>query len=169
MSDVISHFYQFGEFTVDCDQKVLLRNGTPLPLAPKVFDTLVILVENGGRIVEKEALMNRLWPDTFVEEANLTFNIQQLRKALGDHAREPLFIETVARRGYRFIAQVSATSEAQAHENINSHHLEKQIIEIEGNGFRHEALSQPLQKDPTQRFRYILVFSTLIAIAIGGL
>src|SRR3989442_245229 len=106
MSLAIKHFYQFGEFTVDREQKVLLRNGRPLSLAPKVFDTLLILVENSGRLVEKEALMNRLWPDTFVEEANLGFNIQQLRKALGDDARHPRFIETVARRGYRFIAGV---------------------------------------------------------------
>lgn len=104
MSVVVRHLYQFGEFTVDSDQKVVLRNGKPLPLAPKVFDTLAVLVENGGRIVPKEELMNRLWPDSFVEEANLTFNIQQLRKSLGDNARKPLYIETVARRGYRFIA-----------------------------------------------------------------
>src|SRR6202795_827921 len=107
MSLAINHFYQFGEFPFDGDQKVLLRNDSPLPLAPKVFDTLLILVDNGGRIVEKEELMNRLWPDTFVEESNLTFNIQQLRKALGDNARQPRFIETVSRRGYRFIAEVN--------------------------------------------------------------
>src|SRR5215510_4474589 len=106
MSQVVRHSYEFGEFTVDGDQKVLLRNGAPLPLTPKAFDTLMILVENGGRIVEKEALMNRVWPDTIVEEGNLTFNIQQLRKALGDNARKPFFIETVARRGYRFIADL---------------------------------------------------------------
>ena len=106
MSLAIRQFYSFGDFTVDSDQKVLLRQGKPLPLTPKVFDTLLILVENRGRIVEKEVLMNRLWPDTFVEEANVGFNIQQLRKALGDDARHPRFIETVARRGYRFIAPV---------------------------------------------------------------
>ena len=110
MSLAINHFYRFGEFTVDGDQKVLLRNDSPLPLAPKVFDTLLILVDNGGRLVEKQELMNRLWPDSFVEESNLTFNIQQLRKALGDNARQPRFIETVARRGYRFIAQVNGNS-----------------------------------------------------------
>ena len=110
MSLAINHFHRFGEFTVDGDQKVLLRNGSPLPLAPKVFDTLLILLDNRGRIVEKEELMNRLWPDSFVEESNLTFNIQQLRKALGDNARHPHFIETVARRGYRFIAEVSENS-----------------------------------------------------------
>src|SRR6266536_4483348 len=113
MSFAPGHFHHFDDFTVDSEQKVLLRNGAPLPLAPKVFDTLLILVEDGGRIVEKEALMNRLWPDTFVEEANLTFNIQQLRKALGDNARKPLFIETVTRRGYRFVAELSAASDKE--------------------------------------------------------
>src|SRR5438270_12120435 len=113
MSLAINHFYKFGEFIVDGDQKVLLRNDSPLPLAPKVFDTLLILVDSGGRIVEKEQLMSRLWPDSFVEESNLTFNIQQLRKALGDSARQPRFIETVPRRGYRFIAEVK-----QGFENI---------------------------------------------------
>jgi Tol biopolymer transport system component/DNA-binding winged helix-turn-helix (wHTH) protein len=111
MSLAINNFQRFGEFTVDRDQKVLLRNDSPLPLAPKVFDTLLILVDNSGRIVEKEELMNRLWPDSFVEESNLTFNIQQLRKALGDNARQPRFIETVARRGYRFIAEVQENSQ----------------------------------------------------------
>jgi DNA-binding winged helix-turn-helix (wHTH) protein len=88
------------------DQRDLLRKSVPLPLTPKVFETLLILVENSGRIVEKEELMKRLWPDSFVEESNLTFNIQQLRKSLGDNARRPFYIETLARRGYRFIANV---------------------------------------------------------------
>src|SRR5882724_9900694 len=106
MSQAINHFHRFGEFTVDGDQKVLLRNDSPLPLAPKVFDTLLILLDNRGRIVEKEDLMRRLWPDTFVEESNLTFNIQQLRKSLSDDARNPRYVGTVQRRGYRFIADV---------------------------------------------------------------
>jgi Tol biopolymer transport system component/DNA-binding winged helix-turn-helix (wHTH) protein len=110
MSFEIKHFYRFGDYTVDPDQKILLRNGMPAPLTPKVFDTLLILVENSGRLVKKEELMNRLWPDSFVEDANLTFNIQQLRKSLGDNARKPQFIETVPRRGYRFIADVEEIS-----------------------------------------------------------
>ena len=68
MPSLINHFYRFGEFTVDPDQKVLLRHGKPLLLAPKVLETLLTLVQNGGRIIEKEELMKRLWPDTFVEE-----------------------------------------------------------------------------------------------------
>jgi len=106
MSRAITHLYQFGEFTVDGDQKVLLRNGIPRSLPPKIFDTLLILVENSGRLVGKNELMNQLWPDSFVEESNLTFSIRQLRKSLGDDARQPRFIETVPRRGYRFIAPV---------------------------------------------------------------
>jgi eukaryotic-like serine/threonine-protein kinase len=110
MSLTIKRLYRFGDFMVDSDQRVLLRQGTPTPLTPKVFDTLLILVENSGRIVKKEELMNRLWPDSYVEEANLTFNIQQLRKSLGDNARKPQYIETVPRRGYRFIANVEEVS-----------------------------------------------------------
>jgi DNA-binding winged helix-turn-helix (wHTH) protein len=110
MSAAIRQFYSFGDFMVDTDQKILLRRGKPLPLTPKVFDMLLILIENSGRIVEKEVLMNRLWPDTFVEESNLTFNIHLLRKALGDDTHHPQFIETVARRGYRFIAQARSAS-----------------------------------------------------------
>ena len=83
MSSLIGPIHRFSDFTIDIDQKVLLRGGTAIPLAPKVFETLLALVENHGRIVLKEELMKRLWPDTFVEESNLTFNIQQLRKCLG--------------------------------------------------------------------------------------
>lgn len=106
MSLKITHSYRFGDFTVDTDQGILLRHGSVLPLRPKVFETLLILVENSGRLIKKDELMSRLWPASFVEESNLTFNIKELRKALADDARQPRYIETVARRGYRFIAEV---------------------------------------------------------------
>ena len=107
---LINHFYRFGEFTLDADQKVLLRQGKPLLLAPKVIETLLTLVQNSGRIIEKEELMMRLWPDTFVEESNLTYTIVQLRKTLGDDARHPRYIETIPKRGYRFIVDVEEVS-----------------------------------------------------------
>jgi eukaryotic-like serine/threonine-protein kinase len=106
MAYTISYFYRFGEFSIDVEQRVLLRGAQPVPLTPKVFDTLLVLVAQHGRIVGKDELMDRLWPDSFVEESNLIFNVQQLRKALGDNARKPVYIETIARRGYRFIAEV---------------------------------------------------------------
>src|SRR5690242_2307691 len=102
--------YRFGDFIVNTDQKLLLRQDKELPLTPKLFETLLILVENSGRIVQKEQFMERLWPHTFVDEANLTSNIRQLRKSLGDNAREPHYIETVTKRGYRFIANVETVN-----------------------------------------------------------
>ena len=110
MPSLSNHLYRFGEFTVDADQRVLLRHGKPLLLAPKVLETLLTLVQNGGRIIEKEELMKQVWPDTFVEESNLTYCIVQLRKTLGDEARHPRYIETIPKRGYRFIGDVEVSS-----------------------------------------------------------
>ncbi|MEP6703217.1 MAG: winged helix-turn-helix domain-containing protein [Acidobacteriota bacterium] len=98
--------FEFGEFRFDITEKSLHLDGAPVPLTPKVFDTLQILVANAGRLVDKETLMSSIWPGRFVEESNLTHNIKVLRKALGDSAASPTFIETVPRRGYRFIADV---------------------------------------------------------------
>src|SRR5215831_8781875 len=128
MSVIGKHLYQFGVFAVDTDQRIVLREGKPLPLAPKLFETLLILVEHNGRIVSKDELMSRLWPDTFVEDSNLTFNIQQLRKALGDNARNPVYIETVARRGYRFIAGVEDVSD---YGSVYDSHFERRFSETE--------------------------------------
>ena len=113
MSSLSNHLYRFADFTIDSPQRVLLRAGKPVAITPKAFDTLLILVESVGRIVEKEELKKKLWPDTFVAEANIAFNIQQLRKALGDDARNPRYIETVARRGYRFMAEVEVVAPAR--------------------------------------------------------
>src|SRR5215208_7421002 len=114
MSSLSGHIHRFSDFAVDIEQRVLLREGKAIPLAPKVFETLLALVENHGRILVKEELMKRPWPDTFVEESNLTFNIQQLRKALGDNARKPVYIETIPRRGYRFIAAIEPPSSSHS-------------------------------------------------------
>ena len=103
--------YDFGRFRLKTAERVLLREGEPVPLTPKVFDILITLVENRGQIVGKDALMKRVWPTTFVEEGNLTQNVSLLRKALGESAGGAQFIETVPRRGYRFVAQIVETSD----------------------------------------------------------
>src|SRR5262249_21541177 len=110
ISDQGKHFYAFGPFRLDSRERVLLRGGQPVPLNPKVVETLLLLVENAGHLVGKDELMKRVWPDAFVEEGNLTKNIFFLRKALGrgDEGRE--YIETVPRRGYRFVAKVQTWS-----------------------------------------------------------
>ncbi|HEX5887079.1 MAG TPA: transcriptional regulator, partial [Pyrinomonadaceae bacterium] len=93
-------------------ERVLLRDGEIVPLTPKVFDILMTLVENSGQVVSKESLMKRVWPDTYVEEGNLTQNISLLRKALGESPGGVQFIETVPRRGYRFVAAISEKAAA---------------------------------------------------------
>jgi DNA-binding winged helix-turn-helix (wHTH) protein/TolB-like protein len=98
--------FEFDEFLLDAKENVLLRGGRPLPVTPKAFRLLLVLVENHGHLVEKDTLMNTVWADSFVEEANLPFTIGLLRKALNDNAQNPHFIETVPKRGYRFIADV---------------------------------------------------------------
>jgi DNA-binding winged helix-turn-helix (wHTH) protein/Tol biopolymer transport system component len=102
-----THNFEFGEFVLDPREKVLFRNGAPVPVAPKVLQLLLVLIENHDHIVEKEKLMDEVWADSFVEESNLTYSIRQLRKILGDDTHDPRFIETVPRRGYRFIVPIS--------------------------------------------------------------
>src|ERR1044071_6289661 len=99
--------YEFGRFRLKIAERVLLREGELVPLTPKVFDILVTLVEHGGQVVAKDDLMKRVWPNTFVEEGNLTQNISLLRKALGESPGGVQFIETVPRRGYRFVADTN--------------------------------------------------------------
>src|SRR5262247_218782 len=104
--------YEFGPFRLDADERLLMRDGRMTLLPPKVFDTLLVLVENRGRVVSKDELMQSLWPDTFVEESNLTQNISQLRRALGDGAADAQYIETIPKRGYRFVAGVQSLAGA---------------------------------------------------------
>jgi DNA-binding winged helix-turn-helix (wHTH) protein/TolB-like protein/Tfp pilus assembly protein PilF len=110
MSKEPLHLYEFGPFRLDATDRRLLREGAAVPLTPKVFDTLLALVEAGGRVVGKDELMRALWPDTYVEENSLTQNISVLRKALGEDAATRQYIETVPKRGYRFVAEVRAVS-----------------------------------------------------------
>jgi DNA-binding winged helix-turn-helix (wHTH) protein/TolB-like protein len=108
MAQQKSHFYEFGRFRLDARERVLLRDRDLVPLTPKVFEILLALVEQSGHVVEKDGLMKRVWPDTFVEEGNLTQNVSLLRKALGETTGGLQFIETISRRGYRFVANVRA-------------------------------------------------------------
>ena len=101
-----SRSYDFGPFFLDPSERRLLQDGKPVALTPKCFDLLVILVENSGHLLEKDELLQRLWPDQFVEEANLSFNISSLRKALGEGQSDMHFIETVPKKGFRFVAPV---------------------------------------------------------------
>src|SRR2546423_14370058 len=98
--------YEFGPYRLDLNEGRLLRNGEPVPLTPKAFATLVVLVQRSGHLVEKAELMKLLWPDSFVEESNLNQHVWTLRKTLGENTAGKEYIETVPKRGYRFVAEV---------------------------------------------------------------
>ncbi|HQZ96611.1 MAG TPA: winged helix-turn-helix domain-containing protein [Pyrinomonadaceae bacterium] len=103
----IRSIYRFGTFELDVEERRLIKGEQVVALTPKAFDVLVILVERAGHLVEKEELMGLVWPDSFVEEANVTRIVHTLRKVLGVDENGSKFIETVAKKGYRFVTPVS--------------------------------------------------------------
>jgi len=104
------YVFEFGAFRLVESERQLFKDGQPVQLPPKVFDTLLVLIENRGRLIDKQDLICRLWPDSFVEEINLNRSISTLRKALGESASSPVYIETVPKSGYRFLAPVIEVS-----------------------------------------------------------
>jgi DNA-binding winged helix-turn-helix (wHTH) protein len=105
-TQTVGLIYYFGPFRLDAHERLLSCGGAHVPLPPKVLETLLALVADHGRVIEKGELMQRVWPDTFVEEVNLAKNISALRKVLNEGDRTQEFIETIPKRGYRFVASV---------------------------------------------------------------
>ena len=110
MSDAELPIYEFGDYRLDAGKLLLSRGGRHVPLTPKVFDTLLLLVKRKGEVLEKEELLRAIWPDTIVEENNLNQNISTLRRVLGESRGENRYIATVPGRGYRFISEVQTLS-----------------------------------------------------------
>ena len=146
-------FYEFGPFQLDTFAPLLWREGEPVPLTPKALETLVVLVQHEGRLVKREALINAVWPDTAVEENNLSVNVSLLRKILGKDESGRQYIETVQRRGYRFTAPVRDVF-AESGEFIYSRHTQSHIITTE-------------QKPTTAENGYAMAVSGNLPSAIG--
>lgn len=110
MDGKMGPFYEFGTladtFRLDVKKRRLTHNGKEITVTPKVLDVLLLLLQNSGNVLEKGRLMKALWPESFVEEGNLSQNIFVLRKILGDDGNSNRFIQTIPRRGYKFLAQV---------------------------------------------------------------
>ncbi|HYD39672.1 MAG TPA: transcriptional regulator, partial [Anaeromyxobacter sp.] len=102
--------FTFGPFELDVLERGVRRAGAPLRLTPKTVDVLIALVERRGAIVEKEWLLERVWHGICVEECNLAQHVATLRRVFGDNPREPAYIETIPRRGYRFVAPVARST-----------------------------------------------------------
>ena len=112
-SQRLKELYEFGPFRVDPEKEILLRAGEPVPLKPKTFQILLVLVRHTKEVVTKDDLMKEVWPDTFVEEANLSRHIFMLRKALGENSPEQRYILTVPGRGYRLAESVRLVPEQE--------------------------------------------------------
>ena len=107
MTRQMKHLYEFGPFRIDPPERLLTSQGHSIAVTPKAFDVLVLLIQRSGHLVEKSQLMEAVWGDSFVEEGNLAVAISTLRKALGDDlGKERRYIQTVAKRGYRFVGDV---------------------------------------------------------------
>jgi DNA-binding winged helix-turn-helix (wHTH) protein/TolB-like protein/Flp pilus assembly protein TadD len=127
MSQQPKRFYEFGAYRLDARDHLLLREGEVVPLAPKALDLLLVLVEKSGRVLSKEELMKLVWPESFVEEANLSHHVFTLRKALGEDNNGGVFIETIPRRGYRFVARVAEVQD-ESDELVVAEHSRSRIV-----------------------------------------
>src|SRR4029453_9783191 len=177
MSTRAQHLYEFGPYRLDTAEQLLFRDGDPVPLTPKAFETLVALVERNGHLVEKCELMKLVWSDAFVEESNLTNNVYALRKTLGQAENGRGYIETVPKRGYRFTAPVKELS-AEAlvvekrtltrvvtEETVADALLRESMI---GAGEAVDVTHAPVHAEPTSKWRWFLIGSLTVALAIGG-
>lgn len=127
MCQQTKEFYAFGSFYLDTLKRKLWRNGEEVSLSPKVYNLLLVFVENTGKVLEKNVLMDKVWPDSIVEEANLSVQISVLRKVLGDNPKDQRYIETVPRRGYRFVAVVKKQYENREDKTTPGENIEKNV------------------------------------------
>jgi DNA-binding winged helix-turn-helix (wHTH) protein len=154
--------FLFGTFTLDVDERRLSHGPEAVQLSPKAFDVLVALVRDAGRLVTKDELLARVWPESFVEEGILTVHVSALRKSLGDNVRPPAFIETVARSGYRFIASVTRDAGVDGPSPLSVLPRPVELYEFVGRGRSHllsgsyfdlpnavEAFRAAIEIDPT--------------------
>src|SRR5271165_2235179 len=156
--------YEFGSFRVDPEKGVLLRDDKPVSITPKTFETLLILVRHSREVVSKDDLMKELWPDAFVEEANLSQNIFMLRKALGDTPEDRRYIVTLPGKGYRFLAEVRAVAQDGEDVIIASRSRSQLVLEQSDSAPAESLPTLPASTDRRFRWRYLVAI-----VAVAGL
>ncbi|MGO9119799.1 MAG: winged helix-turn-helix domain-containing protein, partial [Desulfomonilaceae bacterium] len=160
--------YEFGPFRVDPDKQVLLRENQPVALTPKAFETLLILVRHSREVLSKDELMKAVWPDAFVEEANLSQNIFVLRKALGDTPEDRRYIVTLPGRGYRFTAQVR-TVMPDGEDLVIETRSRTQLVVEQTDRAPDETLSvQPTGVHRKVIWKYVVPIGALVALLLLG-
>ena len=169
MSRRVRHLYEFGPFRLDPEKPCLWRNGEPVALTPKAVETLLVLIRQNGKLVARKDLMDAIWPNTFVEDGNLNFNVSMLRKALGTDEAGEQYIQTIPRHGYRFSADVREVNEevpalvVERYPSVGATIEEREIgppAEPEGETVR------PLPSSPARRNRwfYLTILASLALV-----
>jgi DNA-binding winged helix-turn-helix (wHTH) protein/TolB-like protein/lipoprotein NlpI len=167
MSRQTRHLYEFGPFRLDPEKPCLWRDGEPVPLTPKAVETLLVLIQQNGKLVEREDLMSAIWPDTFVEDGNLNFNVSMLRKALGTDETGEQYIQTVPRHGYRFSAAVREVTEEVPALIVEKHTRARVVIEERELPAELEVQSaQLLPAVQTRRKKWIYAAAGLASLAL---
>jgi TolB-like protein/DNA-binding winged helix-turn-helix (wHTH) protein/Tfp pilus assembly protein PilF len=177
MSKEINHIYEFGEFRLETAERLLLRNGEPISLTPKAFETLLTLIQSSGHVVEKDDLMKRVWADAFVEEANLARNIWSLRKALDDGDGDHNYIETIPKLGYRFKAPVTELvdepSQVLIQRRVRARFVTEEVETSEPPALVKPARTVPLSLTPARKRRGVFIVLGVAvfagALIIGGI
>jgi DNA-binding winged helix-turn-helix (wHTH) protein/tetratricopeptide (TPR) repeat protein len=158
--------YEFGPFHMDPDKQILLRGNDPVPVTPKAFETLLVLVRRSRDVVSKEELLNAVWPNSFVEESNLSQNIFLLRKALGDTAENREYIVTLPGRGYRFAASVRTVTE-QGEALVAQARTRTQIVIEENEAETDQPLKTlPIPQTPKVNRKFLL-YITVVAVPLA--
>lgn len=169
-------YYEFGEFQLDVRRRVLLKNGRPLRLTARNFDLLLFMVENGGRVLSHDEILDKVWEGLFVEQSNLKKGISALRQIFAESPNEGAFIKTVPRQGYSFVAPVRAVPEGEPavlYRETDAEILVEEIIEDEDEAVEvepHDAPALPPRRQTLwQHQKYLLIASALIiGLAAGG-
>ncbi len=173
MSQSNQQLYEFGEFRLDAQKRTLQRKGELVPLAPKTFDLLLVLVRHSGQALEKDKLMEMLWPDSIVEEANLPQNISALRKALGESPNERKYITTISGRGYKFAAEVKESLNEDTAVVIGRYSKATLIVQEQEEETETLSNNEKVQLPPSslsgfnrkQLFRVLLAFGIFVLVA----
>ena len=131
MSNQIKHLYEFGPFRLDPEKPRLMRNDEVVPVPPKALEALIVLAENSGKLLDRESLMQAVWSDTIVEDANLTVAISQIRRALSTDGEGVEYVETIPRVGYRFLPEVRRVHERVLPLKVERHRISRTVIEEE--------------------------------------
>jgi DNA-binding winged helix-turn-helix (wHTH) protein/Flp pilus assembly protein TadD len=162
----MSRLCAFGQYRLDFERRLLLRDGEPVPLHQKALEILIVLVQHRGEVVSKDELMRAVWPDAFVEEANLSQNVFVLRKALGERAQENRYIATIPGRGYSFVASLEETVERSddlGQHTMSQHAAGQTSTKDEG---KHLVWWHRIQ--PTFRRAWVVVLFVMGAILVFG-